>query len=94
MEDTALDCMSVLVTRSVEYYSSLWLPRDSTAVKRSGSYTRRRWDDDLKNSDASSLTNRTPSYQRRLAPPPTPPTQSNFHSSSDLIHLIPVQQLC
>ncbi|XP_069020828.1 protein phosphatase 1 regulatory subunit 12A isoform X8 [Embiotoca jacksoni] len=38
--------------------------RDSTALIRSGSYTRRRWDDDLKNSDGSASTNRTPSYQR------------------------------
>ncbi|XP_077956606.1 protein phosphatase 1 regulatory subunit 12A isoform X11 [Gasterosteus aculeatus] len=38
--------------------------RDSTALKRSGSYTRRRWDDDLKNSEGSASTNRTPSYQR------------------------------
>uniref|UniRef100_A0AAQ5ZN88 Protein phosphatase 1 regulatory subunit n=1 Tax=Amphiprion ocellaris TaxID=80972 RepID=A0AAQ5ZN88_AMPOC len=41
--------------------------RDSTALIRSGSYTRRRWDDDLKNSEGSASTNRTPSYQRRLA---------------------------
>uniref|UniRef100_A0A3B5MFK9 Uncharacterized protein n=1 Tax=Xiphophorus couchianus TaxID=32473 RepID=A0A3B5MFK9_9TELE len=40
--------------------------RDSTALIRSGSYTRRRWDDDLKNSEGSSSTNRTSSYQRRL----------------------------
>uniref|UniRef100_A0A7N5ZRY5 Protein phosphatase 1 regulatory subunit n=1 Tax=Anabas testudineus TaxID=64144 RepID=A0A7N5ZRY5_ANATE len=38
--------------------------RDSTALIRSGSYTRRRWDDDLKNSEGSTSTNRTPSYQR------------------------------
>ncbi|XP_031715046.1 protein phosphatase 1 regulatory subunit 12A isoform X9 [Anarrhichthys ocellatus] len=38
--------------------------RDSTALIRSGSYTRRRWDDDLKNSEGSASTNRTPSYQR------------------------------
>ncbi|XP_017158343.1 protein phosphatase 1 regulatory subunit 12A isoform X1 [Poecilia reticulata] len=38
--------------------------RDSTALIRSGSYTRRRWDDDLKNSEGSSSTNRTSSYQR------------------------------
>uniref|UniRef100_A0A8C6P2M6 Protein phosphatase 1 regulatory subunit n=1 Tax=Nothobranchius furzeri TaxID=105023 RepID=A0A8C6P2M6_NOTFU len=38
--------------------------RDSAAVRRSGSYTRRRWDDDLKNNDGTSSTNRTPSYQR------------------------------
>ncbi|KAM8908645.1 protein phosphatase 1 regulatory subunit 12A isoform 5-T5 [Spinachia spinachia] len=38
--------------------------RDSTALKRSGSYTRRRWDDDLKNREGSASTNRTPSYQR------------------------------
>ncbi|XP_010773772.1 protein phosphatase 1 regulatory subunit 12A isoform X1 [Notothenia coriiceps] len=38
--------------------------RDSTALIRSGSYTRRRWDDDLKNSEGSASTNRTPTYQR------------------------------
>ncbi|KAF3859318.1 hypothetical protein F7725_021717 [Dissostichus mawsoni] len=38
--------------------------QDSTALIRSGSYTRRRWDDDLKNSEGSASTNRTPSYQR------------------------------
>ncbi|XP_068162742.1 protein phosphatase 1 regulatory subunit 12A isoform X2 [Antennarius striatus] len=38
--------------------------RDSTALIRSGSYTRRRWDDDLKNNEGSASTNRTPSYQR------------------------------
>ncbi|XP_029317500.1 protein phosphatase 1 regulatory subunit 12A isoform X1 [Cottoperca gobio] len=38
--------------------------RDSTALIRSGSYTRRRWDDDLKNSEGGTSTNRTPSYQR------------------------------
>ncbi|XP_035852209.1 protein phosphatase 1 regulatory subunit 12A isoform X7 [Sander lucioperca] len=38
--------------------------RDSTALIRSGSYTRRRWDDDLKNSEGSASTNRPPSYQR------------------------------
>nr|XP_046234667.1 protein phosphatase 1 regulatory subunit 12A isoform X5 [Scatophagus argus] len=38
--------------------------RDSTALIRSGSYTRRRWDDDLKNSEGSASTNRTSSYQR------------------------------
>uniref|UniRef100_A0A3P8UYS0 Protein phosphatase 1 regulatory subunit n=1 Tax=Cynoglossus semilaevis TaxID=244447 RepID=A0A3P8UYS0_CYNSE len=38
--------------------------RDSTALIRSGSYTRRRWDDDLKNSDGSTSSNRTSSYQR------------------------------
>ncbi|XP_051911772.1 protein phosphatase 1 regulatory subunit 12A [Hippocampus zosterae] len=38
--------------------------RDSTALIRSGSYTRRRWDDDLKNSEGTASTNRTPSYQR------------------------------
>lgn len=67
MKGTPLVCMTVFVTRDVGYYCSLWIPRDSTALKRSGSYTRRRWDDDVKNSDGSSLTNRTPSYQRRLA---------------------------
>ncbi|KAL2102843.1 hypothetical protein ACEWY4_002011 [Coilia grayii] len=39
--------------------------RDSAAsLVRSGSYTRRRWDDDLKNSEGTASTNRTPSYQR------------------------------
>ncbi|XP_037099162.1 protein phosphatase 1 regulatory subunit 12A isoform X1 [Syngnathus acus] len=38
--------------------------RDSTALNRSGSYTRRRWDDDTKNSEGSGTTNRTSSYQR------------------------------
>uniref|UniRef100_A0A8C7KDK4 Protein phosphatase 1 regulatory subunit n=1 Tax=Oncorhynchus kisutch TaxID=8019 RepID=A0A8C7KDK4_ONCKI len=40
--------------------------RDSAAsLVRSGSYTRRRWDDELKNSEGSASTNRTtPSYQR------------------------------
>uniref|UniRef100_A0A672JDB0 Protein phosphatase 1 regulatory subunit n=1 Tax=Salarias fasciatus TaxID=181472 RepID=A0A672JDB0_SALFA len=38
--------------------------RDSTALIRSGSYTRRRWDDELKNSEGSGSTNRNPSYQR------------------------------
>ncbi|KAL3048252.1 hypothetical protein OYC64_006932 [Pagothenia borchgrevinki] len=38
--------------------------RDSTALIRSGSYTRRRWDDDLKNSEGSASTNRTLNYQR------------------------------
>ncbi|XP_041833154.1 protein phosphatase 1 regulatory subunit 12A isoform X1 [Melanotaenia boesemani] len=38
--------------------------RDSTALIRSGSYTRRRWDDDLKNSEGSASTNRASSYQR------------------------------
>uniref|UniRef100_A0A8D3DP29 Protein phosphatase 1 regulatory subunit n=1 Tax=Scophthalmus maximus TaxID=52904 RepID=A0A8D3DP29_SCOMX len=38
--------------------------RDSTPLIRSGSYTRRRWDDDLKNSEGSASTNRAPSYQR------------------------------
>ncbi|KAG7225656.1 hypothetical protein INR49_005063 [Caranx melampygus] len=38
--------------------------RDSTALIRSGSYTRRRWDDDMKNSEGSASTNRTSSYQR------------------------------
>ncbi|KAM4614664.1 protein phosphatase 1 regulatory subunit 12A [Polymixia lowei] len=39
--------------------------RDSAAsLVRSGSYTRRRWDDDLKNSEGGASTNRTPSYQR------------------------------
>ncbi|XP_067346963.1 protein phosphatase 1 regulatory subunit 12A isoform X5 [Channa argus] len=37
--------------------------RDSALI-RSGSYTRRRWDDDQKNSEGSTSTNRTPSYQR------------------------------
>ncbi|XP_023694419.1 protein phosphatase 1 regulatory subunit 12A isoform X8 [Paramormyrops kingsleyae] len=39
--------------------------RDSPAsLVRSSSYTRRRWDDDGKSSDTSTLPNRTPSYQR------------------------------
>ncbi|XP_073723562.1 protein phosphatase 1 regulatory subunit 12A isoform X11 [Misgurnus anguillicaudatus] len=39
--------------------------RDSAAsLKRSGSYTRRRWDEDLRNSDGTSSLNRTSSYQR------------------------------
>ncbi|KAK1906105.1 Protein phosphatase 1 regulatory subunit 12A, partial [Dissostichus eleginoides] len=61
--------------------------RDSTALIRSGSYTRRRWDDDLKNSEGSASTNRTPSYQRSLDPntcntkPWQPPT-SHYQSYS------------
>ncbi|MGH0149212.1 UNVERIFIED_CONTAM: hypothetical protein FKN15_020375 [Acipenser sinensis] len=40
--------------------------RDSAAsLVRSGSYTRRRWDDDLKNNEGSSSQNKMPSYQRR-----------------------------
>ncbi|XP_077355544.1 protein phosphatase 1 regulatory subunit 12A isoform X4 [Festucalex cinctus] len=38
--------------------------RDSTTLIRSGSYTRRRWDDDMKNSEGTTSTNRTSSYQR------------------------------
>ncbi|XP_048861801.1 protein phosphatase 1 regulatory subunit 12A isoform X5 [Brienomyrus brachyistius] len=39
--------------------------RDSAAsLVRSSSYTRRRWDDDSKSSETSTLPNRTPSYQR------------------------------
>ncbi|XP_012670935.2 protein phosphatase 1 regulatory subunit 12A isoform X1 [Clupea harengus] len=39
--------------------------RDSAAsLVRSGSYTRRRWDDDLKNSEGTTSQNRTSSYQR------------------------------
>ncbi|XP_033888241.3 protein phosphatase 1 regulatory subunit 12A isoform X1 [Acipenser ruthenus] len=39
--------------------------RDSAAsLVRSGSYTRRRWDDDLKNNEGSSSQNKMPSYQR------------------------------
>ncbi|XP_035281683.1 protein phosphatase 1 regulatory subunit 12A isoform X10 [Anguilla anguilla] len=39
--------------------------RDSAAsLVRSGSYTRRRWDDDAKNSEGSASQNRVPSYQR------------------------------
>ncbi|XP_063073221.1 protein phosphatase 1 regulatory subunit 12A isoform X8 [Engraulis encrasicolus] len=39
--------------------------RDSAAsLVRSGSYTRRRWDDDLKNNEGTAPTNRTSSYQR------------------------------
>uniref|UniRef100_A0A8C1STH3 Protein phosphatase 1 regulatory subunit n=1 Tax=Cyprinus carpio TaxID=7962 RepID=A0A8C1STH3_CYPCA len=42
--------------------------RDSAAsLVRSGSYTRRRWEEDLKNSDGIASQNRTSSYQRRLA---------------------------
>uniref|UniRef100_A0A9J7YBD6 Protein phosphatase 1 regulatory subunit n=1 Tax=Cyprinus carpio carpio TaxID=630221 RepID=A0A9J7YBD6_CYPCA len=42
--------------------------RDSAAsLVRSGSYTRRRWEEDLKNSDGTASQNRTSSYQRRLA---------------------------
>ncbi|XP_069048357.1 protein phosphatase 1 regulatory subunit 12A isoform X9 [Lepisosteus oculatus] len=39
--------------------------RDSAAsLVRSGSYTRRRWDDDLKNNEGTTSQNKTPSYQR------------------------------
>ncbi|XP_034019779.1 protein phosphatase 1 regulatory subunit 12A isoform X5 [Thalassophryne amazonica] len=38
--------------------------RDSMTLIRSGSYTRRRWDDDLKNNEGSASINRTSSYQR------------------------------
>ncbi|KAI4888838.1 hypothetical protein NFI96_023944 [Prochilodus magdalenae] len=39
--------------------------RDSAAsLVRSGSYTRRRWDEELKNSDGTASQNRTSSYQR------------------------------
>ncbi|XP_061107181.1 protein phosphatase 1 regulatory subunit 12A isoform X2 [Conger conger] len=39
--------------------------RDSAAsLVRSGSYTRRRWDDDAKNTDGSASQNRTSGYQR------------------------------
>ncbi|MBN3301573.1 MYPT1 phosphatase, partial [Amia calva] len=39
--------------------------RDSAAsLVRSGSYTRRRWDDDLKNNEGTASQNKTPSYQR------------------------------
>ncbi|XP_064198097.1 protein phosphatase 1 regulatory subunit 12A [Anguilla rostrata] len=39
--------------------------RDSAAsLVRSGSYTRRRWDDDAKNSEGTASQNRAPSYQR------------------------------
>ncbi len=62
-----LQFMSVSVCGSLGYNCSLWLPRDSTSLTRSGSYNRRRWDDDLKNTEGSAITNRTPSYQRRLA---------------------------
>lgn len=73
-----MPCVCVFCGRPRGYYCSLWLPRDSTALIRSGSYTRRRWDDDLKNSEGSASTNRTSSYQRRLEPwqqrhPFTPP---------------------
>ncbi|XP_046878443.1 protein phosphatase 1 regulatory subunit 12A isoform X1 [Hypomesus transpacificus] len=58
--------------------------RDSAAsLVRSGSYTRRRWDEDTKNSEGTASTNRTmPSYQRRLAPRPArvrpPPPSSSL----------------
>ncbi|KAG7454664.1 hypothetical protein MATL_G00262220 [Megalops atlanticus] len=39
--------------------------RDSAAsLVRSGSYTRRRWDDDAKNSEGTAPPNKTPGYQR------------------------------
>ncbi|XP_039617674.1 protein phosphatase 1 regulatory subunit 12A isoform X3 [Polypterus senegalus] len=39
--------------------------RDSAAsLVRSGSYTRRRWDEDLKNNEGNTSPNKTPSYQR------------------------------
>ncbi|KAI1887964.1 hypothetical protein AGOR_G00180180 [Albula goreensis] len=39
--------------------------RDSAAsLVRSGSYTRRRWDDDTKNTEGTTSLNKTPSYQR------------------------------
>ncbi|MGH0140230.1 UNVERIFIED_CONTAM: hypothetical protein FKN15_070891 [Acipenser sinensis] len=45
--------------------STLDNKRDSAAsLVRSGSYTRRRWDDDLKNNEGSSSQNKMPSYQR------------------------------
>ncbi|XP_065124778.1 protein phosphatase 1 regulatory subunit 12A isoform X6 [Paramisgurnus dabryanus] len=36
----------------------------AASLKRSGSYTRRRWDEDLRNNDGTSSLNRTSSYQR------------------------------
>lgn len=65
------------------YYCGLWLPRDSTSLIRSGSYTRRRWDDDLKNNEGSTSTNRTPSYQRRLASAGKYNGSANFSIWSD-----------
>ncbi|XP_037099164.1 protein phosphatase 1 regulatory subunit 12A isoform X3 [Syngnathus acus] len=65
--------------------------RDSTALNRSGSYTRRRWDDDTKNSEGSGTTNRTSSYQRSgsfgrrhddLSSSTTTPTSAASSSSS------------
>ncbi|XP_057711315.1 protein phosphatase 1 regulatory subunit 12A isoform X5 [Corythoichthys intestinalis] len=38
--------------------------RDSGALIRSGSYTRRRWEDEQKNNEGTASTNRTSSYQR------------------------------
>uniref|UniRef100_A0A6Q2YZ02 Protein phosphatase 1 regulatory subunit n=1 Tax=Esox lucius TaxID=8010 RepID=A0A6Q2YZ02_ESOLU len=68
--------------------------RDSAAsLVRSGSCTRRRWDDDLKNSEGSPSTNRTtPSYQRstshtlalgRSGSTPDVPAKSSSASSLD-----------
>ncbi|XP_061125055.1 protein phosphatase 1 regulatory subunit 12A isoform X4 [Syngnathus typhle] len=65
--------------------------RDSTALNRSGSYTRRRWDDDTKNSEGSGTANRTSSYQRSgsfgrrhddLSSSTTTPTSAASSSSS------------
>ncbi|XP_077565732.1 protein phosphatase 1 regulatory subunit 12A isoform X1 [Stigmatopora nigra] len=38
--------------------------RDSGALIRSGSYTRRRWDDEQKNNEGTTSSNRTSNYQR------------------------------
>ncbi|XP_024001580.1 protein phosphatase 1 regulatory subunit 12A-like, partial [Salvelinus sp. IW2-2015] len=53
--------------------------RDSAAsLVRSGSYTRRRWDDELKNSEGSASTNRTtPSY-------PAPTTDKTARPDSEV----------
>lgn len=72
-----LQCLCV----SLGYHSSLWLPRDSTALNRSSSYTRRRWDDDLKNNEGSASTNRTSSYQRRLASANRSPSSDHLTSA-------------
>lgn len=71
------------VCGNLGYDCSLWFLRDSTALIRSGSYTRRRWDDDLKNSEGSASTNRTPSYQRRLASAVT-----QISAKTSIAHLI------
>uniref|UniRef100_A0A8C8CLG7 Protein phosphatase 1 regulatory subunit n=1 Tax=Oncorhynchus tshawytscha TaxID=74940 RepID=A0A8C8CLG7_ONCTS len=75
--------------------------RDSAAsLVRSGSYTRRRWDDELKNSEGSASTNRTtPSYQRRFAtlhymlPLRVLNVTDSLHQISASIHSVPVLDL-